>query len=364
MTGKIFGFRRAFLALSGGSVAALAAGCGGKASQVSSGVPGKYSKRTAVVFWHSYGGILGEEVQKLATEFNTVQNEIYVSPQFQGSYEQTVQKTAAAIIAKKIPDIVSLSEVTWRKLHLADALEPMNKYFDDQLQPDMYIDQFIDEGTVKGTTWWLPFARSTPLFYFNRDLFQAAGLPDRGPKTWTELKEWTPALLSAKGKHHVSKLLALDSLYASWVFQGNVWQWGGHYSDGLDIKLDTERPLAAAHWFIDYIRKHNGAYLSQSGSIDFANGVCACSEQSAGSLKNITEQSKFRVGTAFLPEHEHFGCPTGGSGLGILRETAPERKRAAFEFIKFLARPEKSAQWTMASGYLPIVKKAQQIRIW
>ncbi len=106
------------------------------------------------------------------------------------------------------------------------------------------------------------------------------------------------------------------------------------------------------------------AYLSQTPDVDFGNGVTACTLLSTGSLKNTSELAKaggFEVGTGFLLEHEGaLGCTTGGSGFGILRNAPKERQQAAFEFMKFLAQPTKSAEWTMASGYLPVVKAAQQ----
>jgi len=346
-------------------LAAVASGCGrGAFTQVVGSVPRDYARRIHVVFWHSFADPLKSALQELIDEFNQSQSDIYVEGQFQGSYEQTMQKVAAAIVARQIPDLVIFSEVTWRKMHLADALEPLNDYFGDGLTPDVYIDQFIEEGTVKGTIWWVPFARSTPLFYFNRQLFADAGLPDRAPKSWEEFREWAPALMSVKGKNGSPKALALGGTYASWYFQNNIWVWDANYSEDLDVTIGDEPAIEAARWMVDFVRRDRAAYLSQTPDVDLGQGVAACATLSTGSLANVTEQAKaggFEVGTGFLLEHEgRFGCPTGGSGLGILRYAPPERKQAAFEFIKFLGQPAKSAQWTMASGYLPIVKAAQQ----
>ena len=47
---------------------------------------------------------------------------------------------------------------------------------------------------VRRQHWAVPYARSTPLFYYNKDLWAAAGLPDRGPETWAELEEWDASL--------------------------------------------------------------------------------------------------------------------------------------------------------------------------
>lgn len=356
--------RRGFLAATGGALAGLAAGCGsGEFTQTASaGVPKEYEGRIPLVVWHSFGGSLSDALQELITEFNEEQSDIFVELQFQGSYEYTMQKLATAIVARQIPDVVTLSEVTWRKMHLADTLEPLSGYFGGELTPELYVDQFIDEGTVKDEIWWIPFARSTPLFYFNKKIFAQAGLPERGPETWSELKEWTPDILAVETEHGNPKVHALGAIYASWYFQGNVWQWDGHYSDGLRITLDSEPTLEAANWIVDFIRKDKAAYLSQTPDVDFGNGVTACTMLSTGSLANTTELAKasgFELGTSFLPEENGFGCPTGGSGWGIMRDAPQERKDASFELVRFLARPENSARWTMASGYMPVIKAAQ-----
>ena len=357
--------RRGFLTALAGTTAGIAAGCGGgRYTQVVGSVPRDFAARTHLVLWHSFGGILQESLQGLVDEFNQSQQDIYVEAQFQGSYEQTMQKVAAAIIAKQIPDLSVFSEITWRKMHLADALEPLNAYFGDGLAPEMYIDQFIEEGTVQGKTWWIPFARSTPLFYYNKQIFDKAGLPARAPKSWDEFREWAPAMMKVEGKAGSPRAFAMGGTYASWYFQNNVWVWGGHLSDDLDIMIGQEPALEAGRWMVDFIRKDRAAYLSQTPDVDFGNGVAACTLLSTGSLKNTSELAKaggFEVGTGFLLEREGaFGCPTGGSGFGILRDAPTERKQAAAEFLKFLGQPAKSAEWTMASGYLPVVKAAQQ----
>ncbi|WP_256481922.1 extracellular solute-binding protein [Micromonospora sp. RHAY321] len=38
----------------------------------------------------------------------------------------------------------------------------------------------------------------------------------------------------------------------------------------------------------------------------------------------------------------------------------PKRKDAAFEFVRFAAKPENVAQWSVDTGYLPSTKAAQQ----
>lgn len=358
--------RRTVLGLIGGAAAVATTGCAREFRQASGGsVPAEFASRKHIVAWHSFGGNLEKALNQLVDEFHKSQSDIYVELQFQGSYEASQQKLAGAIIAKQIPDMTVLSEVTWRQMHLADALEPLEGYFSDAgISTGDYIKQFIDEGTVQGHLWWAPFARSTPMFYFNRSVLAKAGLPDRGPKTWDEYLEWAPDItgVTSPSGGQVSPL-TLGGGYSAWYFQGNMWQWKGNYSDGLTIKLDEPAGLEAGQWIVDFIHKAKAAYLSANNQIDFGNGAAAATLMSTASLtrtQQLADASKFDLGTAFLPAHEAFGCPTGGSGWGIMTAAPDDRKKAAFEFISFLGKPENSAFWTIVSGYLPIVKAAQK----
>ncbi|GIL30600.1 ABC transporter substrate-binding protein [Actinocatenispora comari] len=356
--------RRTLLGALGLTGVAAMSGCAGSFQQTAGTVPGKYAKRQHVVFWHSFGGTPLAVLTELVAKFNASQSDIYVEAQFQGSYEMTMQKLATAIVAKQVPDICVLSEITWRKIHLADALEPYNDFFDGDVQPDQFIDQFIDEGTVQGKLWWLPFARSTPIFYYNKTLFEKAGLSADGPESWEQLQEWAPAIMRQKTAAGRPKVLALGSTYASWYLQSNIWTWGGHYSNGLDVKFDTKPVQAAGQWMVDFVRKHQAAYLSQKPDQDMGSGITACYLSSTGGLTQAGLNAKgghYQVGTAFLPQHDgNFGCPTGGSGIGVLKYAAKSRKEAAWQFLKFLAQPKNSAHWTVGTGYLPVVKAAQQ----
>ena len=58
-----------------------------------------------------------------------------------------------------------------------------------------YVDVFYKETVRAGKQVVLPFARSTPIFYYNKDAWAKAGLPDRGPNTWDEFNtDFAPKL--------------------------------------------------------------------------------------------------------------------------------------------------------------------------
>jgi sn-glycerol 3-phosphate transport system substrate-binding protein len=353
--------RRSFLGLLAAGVAA--AGCGYRSpdaeyAQPAGAVPPQYAHRVRVVFWHSYSGRNGNVLGELVTQFNESQDDVYVESQYQGTYDDTAQKVAASLIAGQIPDIAVLSDVTWERFYLGDALEPMDGYFTTGFNPDVYEPKLFAEGVLKGHSWWIPFARSTPLLYYNRDAFARAGLPDRAPETWSELREWAPALAGVQSAGRSLRSLAFVKVDGDWQFQGNVWQFGGAYSNGLDITIDAEGAVAAGEWQRRLIHEDGFGYMASSAMTDFANGLTAMAQDSTGGLRSTMEKASFEVGAGFVPAEVAAGVATGGGGISVLRNATAERKQAAAVFLEFLALPEISARWTAETGYLPVVTAA------
>ncbi len=317
-----------------------------------------------VVYWGSFSGNLGEAEQGMVKRFNESQNEVVVDYQYQGSYEETAQKLTQALAAGTTPDIVLLSDVWWFKFYLNDVLLPLNDLFAaNQIDTKDYVDPLIEEGTRKGVIYWVPFARSTPLFYYNKQAWQEAGLPDRGPKTWEEFVEWVPKLVKQEGGKTVRYAFAHPSAasYIAWLFQPVVWQWGGRYSDpDFTIRIQEAPAVEAGSFYLSTVRD-GWAVPSKDIVADFVNGAAVAMMASTASLRGITNSASFPVGTSFLPEGPMgFGCCTGGSGLAILKNKPKEIQEAAFKYLTFATSPENTMWWSQNTGYMPVRKSAVQ----
>jgi sn-glycerol 3-phosphate transport system substrate-binding protein len=321
-----------------------------------------------VVFWGAWGGNLGKSVDELVERYNKQGHGITTEHQFQGSYEDTANKLTAALAARQVPDVVSLSDVWWFSFFLSNSLAPLDELMATaKVDKTDYVDSLLNEGVKEGKTWWIPFARSTPLFYYNRDMFQAAGLPDRGPKTWDEFLEWSPKLVKMEGNTTKVGSIAFvgGASYIAWIFQGMIWQWGGKYSTEITdpnfrIMLADPEGVEAATFVSDMVHKHKFAVPAKDAQVDFTNGLAATTMLSTGSLAGVTAGAagKFQFGTAFLPEKKAFGCPTGGAGLAIMQAIAPDRKTASMDFLAFATSPAQQVIWSQATGYMPVRKSS------
>ncbi|MDK7764161.1 extracellular solute-binding protein, partial [Prevotella bivia] len=115
------------------------------------------------------------------------------------NYEEIAQRFQTAQAANSgLPAVVVLSDVWWFRYFMNGNIIPLDnllKKLDFQL--DDYRETLVEDYQYDGKQWAMPYGRSTPLFYYNRDHFKAAGLEDRAPKTWDEFAEWSKKLTEA-----------------------------------------------------------------------------------------------------------------------------------------------------------------------
>lgn len=318
--------------------------------------------RAKVLYWGSYSDVLGEAEQAMVKMFNESQDEVEVEYQFQGTYEETAQKLTAALQAKQAPDVSVLSDVWWFKFYLNNTLAPLTDLLAaNNIDTSDYVDSLYNEGVRDGVSYWLPFARSTPLFYYNKDIFAEAGL-EAAPETWDELVAAAPKLVQKDGDTVTRSAFAHpnSASYVAWLFQPVVWQYGGAYSDPeFNIMINQEKAVAAGNFYRSSV-VDGWATTPDDPETDFVNGLTASIMASTGSLRGITSDvgDTFGIGTGFLPKAENFGCCTGGAGLAILAGSPPEKQEAAFKYIAFATSPEGTEFWSQNTGYMPVRKSA------
>ncbi len=311
-----------------------------------------------VVHWGFSGGVNEATDKELADKFNAMQKEVRVNLQVQGNYEDTANKLTAALAAKQAPDMVLLSDVWWFKFLRAKALMGLNDLVaGEKIDTADFVPSLWNEGVRKSQQYWVPFARSTPLFYYNIDQFEKAGIA-KAPGTWQELVDMAPKLIQKEGD--TTKVAAFvhgnGASYLAWLFMCVAWQFGGGFSDQTLSKYELTNPdtIRAAQFYGDSVHKGKWAVNSQDVVKDFVSGLAATAIMSTGSLGGVLKDAKFKVGTAFLPMEKNFGCCTGGSGLAILTTTPKEKAQAAMKYISFLTGNDGGATWAQKTGYMPV----------
>src|SRR5205085_790835 len=210
--------------------------------------------QTEIQWWHAMSGELGQKIEKLAVDFNDVQKDYKVVPTYKGTYPEVMTGAIAAFRAKQPPHIIQVFEVgTATMMAARGAVYPvyeLMKEAGEPFEPKAYLPAVVGYYTdTKGNMLSFPFNSSTPVLYYNKDLFKKAGLePNAPPKTWPEIGA-AAAKLQAAGVP-----CGFTTEWPSWVQVENLSAWHNvpiaseaNGFAGLDTQLQINQPVQVKH---------------------------------------------------------------------------------------------------------------------
>ena len=324
-------------------------------------IPSQYSGRTNILFWAPWTGGLFEAVSELFTMFNDSQEEVYAAIESVGGYADLNTAFTAALQAKAVPDMVCFPEMQWLQFYFAGALTPLDPHFDNEWNTDIYLQNYVGEGMAGEETYVVPFARSNPLFYYNKTLFKDLGLPVDTQYTWSQLRELGGEISSVQQSGQDVKTFAYSGGDA-WMASSWLWAFDGEWSDGFEVMPDEEPIRELMTFANEWVHVDGNAYMAQAAHTDFQTGLVAAVHGSTASMRGLTEAVDFELGAAFMPGEVNQPplVPTGGSGFSLVRTESQERQDATAQLLKFLGSPEMSGWWHINSGYVPIVEAARE----
>jgi sn-glycerol 3-phosphate transport system substrate-binding protein len=329
---------------------------------------------TDVMWWHAMSGELGRRLEKLAADFNASQSEYRVVPSYKGNYTETVTAAIFAFRSRSQPAIVQVNEIATATMMAAKgAIYPVFELMRDEheaFSPTAYLPAVTGYySDSAGNMLSFPFNASTPILYYNKNLFRAAGLdPDVAPKTWPELGD------AAKRLRAGGAVCGFTTSWPSWINVENLSAFHNlpistraNGFDGLDAVLTFNNPVVVRHvaqlaeWQTTKAFDYSGR--ATSAEPRFQNGECGIFIGSSATRADIKANSKFEVGYGMLPYWPDVAdAPQntiiGGATLWVLRDRPRAEYNGVAKFFSFLSKPEIQAAWHQKTGYLPVTRAA------
>lgn len=321
--------------------------------------------QTEIEFWHAFSGNNGAAVDELAAMFNESQSDYEIVPVYTGNYTEGTQRLTAAIAGNTAPGLVMLEITRYGLFADRGVLAPLQPYLDaagpeltDRIRPFA-----LEASRYLGESYVLPFNVSTPVMYYNRDLFRAAGLdPDAPPRTWDEVTEAGRALTIRDGDTVTQWGIAPPPQWVRWAMTNQA---GGGWVDPADnaVQIDSAESIFAYQYAADWVNLHGVASLEAALDDDVADqyfdtGRAAIEFNSTGGLTGNLENLSFDLGVAPLPCQAVCAAPIGGATLGIVASAPQEAQDGAWAFIEYVTTPENNAFVFARTGYLPIIEGA------
>lgn len=329
---------------------------------------------TDIMWWHAMSGELGKQVDRLAAEFNASQPDYRIVPSYKGSYTETVTAAIFAFRSRSQPAIVQVNEIATATMTAAKgAIYPVYELMHDQREnfsPSAYLPAVTGSyADAEGNLLSFPFNASTPILYYNKDQFRAAGLdPERPPKTWPELGQ------AAKRLRDNGVACGFTTSWPAWI---NIENFSAFHNlpiatrangfAGLDAVLTFNNPQVTRHitqlaeWQKTRLFDYGGR--GQAAEPRFQKGECGIFIGSSATRADIKANSKFEVGYGMMPYWPDVaGAPQnsiiGGATLWVLRDRSAAEYRGVARFFAYLSRPDIQAAWHQNTGYLPITRAA------
>jgi sn-glycerol 3-phosphate transport system substrate-binding protein len=329
---------------------------------------------TDIMWWHAMSGELGRQLDKLAADFNASQSEYRIVPSYKGNYTETVTAAIFAFRSRRQPAIVQVNEIATATMMAAKgAIYPVFELMRDEQEPfspAAYLPAVTGYyADVAGNMLSFPFNASTPILYYNKNLFRGAGLdPETAPKTWPEVGA------AAKKLRASGAVCGFTTSWPSWI---NVENFSAFHNlavstkangfDGLDAVLIFNNPVMVRHiaqlaeWQAGKVFDYSGR--GTSAEPRFQNGECGIFIGSSATRADIRANSKFEVGYGILPYWPDVeGAPQnsiiGGATLWVLRDRPRAEYKGVAKFFGYLSKPEVQAAWHQNTGYLPITRAA------
>ncbi len=248
----------------------------------------------------------------------------------------------------------------------------------DNYDLEKFVPSVLEIYQAEGKTWGLPFLTTGSYVYYNKKLFDEAGVPyppiDWDDESWTWDKFVETAKKLTKNTDDINKA-QFGALGTVLNIEGPPMMWGhipwpeGTYDTGYapeGIQVANEKSAAAFNALHDLVYEDKvapepaaAAALDQLGGAFAAGRVAMAMSGGWGhwSWKElINDPNGFCWGVAPMPK----GAPDADIRTVIFTDpwvmTAnlkPEEQDMAWTFIKFLTDPENAAAYTEATGTPP-----------
>jgi multiple sugar transport system substrate-binding protein len=235
---------------------------------------------------------------------------------------------------------------------------PLDDYITDDFRA-RFIDTFLSPSVMDGQTYGLPIAASARAMYYNKALFEEAGIAEP-PATWDELKAAAEKIKALGGDAYGFGLQGKE-IETDVYFYYALWSQGGTLmeEDGTS-GLDTEAAYAAAQIYKDLIdggltepgvtslNREDVQNLFKQGRI----GMMITAPFLANQIKE--EAPDLQYGVAAIPAGPNGDRGTYGVTDSIIMFENSQNKDTAWKFMDFLFTTEKRAEFDENEGFLPV----------
>lgn len=280
------------------------------------------------------------------------------------------QRLGTDFAAGTAADVVLLNYRRVVPFAAKDALVPLDSYLaaSQTVSTTAFYTETLSAFTWNENIWCLPQNLSSLVVYYNKDLFEAAGVPEpTADWTWDDFVAAAKALtLDTDGDGTIDQY-GLGTEVSFLRLAPFIWQNGGEIVDDpyrpTVLTLDMPESREAFQWFVDLQTKEHvvpdaAAEEAEDSESRFINGRNAMHLQSRRIVPTLRESAAFDWDVAPLPQNKQAATVLHSDGYCMAATT--KNKDAAWRLIEFANSPEGQEIVAATGRTVPSIKSVAE----
>ena len=311
---------------------------------------------TTLTFWNVFTSTDGEVLQQIVDDFNA-SNEWNITIEMDVMPWATFnEKLPAAIAAGNAPDFVLCSSGYYAPYVEAGSFQDVSDFYElPEVNADDFDKNVVDLLYYDDLCVGVPMQMVSHYFYWDKDLYEAAGLdPESPPETFEELVE-NAKLLTDKSKNQYGFCVPVNNNVTA---QYTMYAYGGGYvnEDETEAVFNSEENVKAFETLktlYECSPKDSDDNTYISGQLaQFINGPW---------IINGLRENEINYGVKAVPactgvEQDAAVIPVGFS---IPKTTSEEHKELVYKFVNYWNTEEICTKWTKECGTPAYLLSAQ-----
>ncbi len=309
-------------------------------------------EKTVITFWNGFTGSDRETLEALIKEYNETNDKNIEVQMDIMPWDSFYQKLATALPVGEGPDILAMA--TERIGSYADpgALAAVDDIYSSGIVDETVVPETLKENLkYDGKYYGVPMNFATLLLYYNKTIFEEAGLdPEKAPETWEELEQYAQQIVEKTGKYGFD--MAVKDTTPMWCIM--LWGNGGDIiKDGKAVFNSPENVETVTRWAENIRDKKFGPEVLTGGEIDklFESQKLAmyfCGPWATNGFTN----AGIDYGVAQAPKGPKEQV-TQANAVGMYMTSSSKNKEAVYDFFGWWNSKDTQVKWSLGTGFPP-----------
>jgi sn-glycerol 3-phosphate transport system substrate-binding protein len=332
-----------------------------------------------ILFWHGLSTENGRTLERIVDQYNSSQDRVHVRLEFQGGYEQTIDKYLQSNTDNR-PDVVQLPEYATQVMIDTKSAVPVQACVESAgYDTSPLLPSALRAYASESIQWSMPFNLSNPVLYYNKKVFRDAGLdPDHPPLTLAEVAQAGQAIQQTGAASYGLVVESSPDGGGGWFLEQWLAKEDQLYSDNANgrsapstrVLFDQPPGVDVLTQLRDVVATGGGVYVGENTSGQDA--FLKMADQSSPGTMTIATSASLGPVLQFVeggiipgittddigvgPMPSPTGAPgalIGGNSLWI-SDHGGTKAAAAWDFISWLLSAEVQSDIAASTGYVPV----------